>query len=124
MKKTDENTTIQELKDIIDKFITQRDWQQFHSDPKNTLIAVVIELGELLEHFRFTSATEAQKRMIDRNREIEDEIADIFYNLLMFCLENDIDVSRAFANKMAKNYKKYPVKKVKGKNLKYSELAP
>ena len=48
------------LRDIarqLDQFATDRDWQQFHS-PKNLASALVVEFGELLEHFQWL--TEAQ----------------------------------------------------------------
>lgn len=48
----DDTTTIQELKDIIQKYCEARDWDQFHS-PKDLAIGVVTEAAELLEPFRF-----------------------------------------------------------------------
>ena len=118
----DDSKTIKELKQIVSDFIDDRDWSQFHDDPKNTLISLVIEAGELLEHFRFTTPKEARQKIKTHKKDIEDETADIFYNLLMFCQQNDIDLTTAFINKMKKVEKKYPASKFKGKNLKYTEL--
>jgi hypothetical protein len=33
-------------------FAAEREWQQFH-DPKNLAMAVAVEAGELMDHFRW-----------------------------------------------------------------------
>ena len=52
---------------------------------------------------------------------IGDELADVFFFLLRFAQMNGFDLVDCFERKMEKNAKKYPVDKVKGKNLKYTE---
>lgn len=41
------------------KFAQEREWEQFHS-PKNLASALIVETGELLEHFQWM--TEAESR--------------------------------------------------------------
>lgn len=43
---------IVELQRKILAFAAARDWQQFH-DPKNLAMAVAVEAGELMDHFRW-----------------------------------------------------------------------
>ena len=49
MSNNDNNTNIQELKDLLRNFRNARDWQQYHH-PKDLAAALAIEAGELLEH--------------------------------------------------------------------------
>ena len=44
---SDNKTTIQELKSLIEAFVDARDWQQFHS-PKNLSMSLSIEAAELM----------------------------------------------------------------------------
>jgi|GEM_PF-6189382 len=113
---------IQTLQRQVAKFIAERDRTQFHDDPKNTLIALGSEVGELMELYRFTTVKEAQQRVKNRKADVEDEVADVLYLLLMFCHQNGIDLEKAFANKAKKRAKKYPVHKFKGVNAKYDAL--
>lgn len=110
------------LQKRVEKFVKDRDWEQFHNDPKNTILAIGGELGELMELYRFTTTEQAQKRAIERHEEVEDELADIFYNLLLFCSQNNIDLEKAFMNKEKKRAAKYPISKFKGINAKYDQV--
>lgn len=118
----DEKQTLQELKDYIQSFCADRDWDQFHS-PKELAIGISTEAGELLDHFRFKT-TEQMSSMMEnpgRKEEISDELADVFFFVLRFAQKNEIDLTEAFFNKMEKNSKKYSIEEYKGSNLKYTE---
>ena len=54
--------SLRNLAQQLDRFAKERDWQQFHS-PKNLAPALVVEAGELLEHFQWM--TEEQSRSPD-----------------------------------------------------------
>ena len=47
---SDKQTTLNEIKELIDSFADERDWQQFHS-PKNLSMSISIEAAELMEIF-------------------------------------------------------------------------
>lgn len=119
----DSNTTLKELKDIVQKFCEERTWDQFHS-PKDLAIGISTEASELLEIFRFKSEKEVNELFnnFDKKEKIRDELADILYFLLRFAQMNNIDISEAFKNKIKKSEKKYPIEKSKGSNKKYDEL--
>ena len=106
-----------DLKSIL-KFQKQRNWRQFHT-PKNLAISLALETSEILELFQWTKTNSlpAQKK-----KELEEEIADVYYYLLLLSHETGIDVKKAFKNKMRVNAKKYPVKKAKNSSKKYTEL--
>lgn len=115
-------SSLRELQQRVAQFVDERDWRQFHEDPKSTLLALGGELGELMELYRFTTLEEAKSRMTTHQTAIEDEVADVLYALLMFCDENGIDLEQAFDNKEKKRALKYPIAKSKGINKKYTEL--
>ena len=111
----DEQTTMHEIKSLVDSFVDERDWQQFHS-PKNLAMSISIEASELMEIFQWLSLEQAKEVMKEgeqRQHAIE-EIADVLIYGIAFCIRNDIDVSDAIKDKMKKNIEKYPVEKYKG----------
>ena len=48
-----------DLRNAIEAFIEERDWEQFHS-PKNLAMALSVEVAEVVEHFQWL--TEEQSR--------------------------------------------------------------
>ena len=115
-------SSLQDLQKRVADFIDTRDWRQFHDDPKGTLLALGAEVGELMEVYRFTTTEQSRERTVSRKAEIEDELGDILYILLMFCEENGLDLEKAFEQKEAKREQKYPIAKAKGVNAKYDSL--
>jgi len=105
---------IKELQKIITNFRDKRDWKQFHA-PKNLAVSISIESAELLEHFQWSDECKDKK-------EIAYEMVDVLAYLLLLAEECDIDLEKAFLEKMKINKKKYPVEKSKGKSTKYTDL--
>ena len=103
---------------IIKEFIKQRDWEQFH-DPKNLAISLNLESSEVLELFQWTKDNELNKNKVTN---LKDELADVFYWLLLLADHYDIDIEDALEEKIKKNEKKYPIDKSKGSSEKYSEF--
>ncbi|MBI4738547.1 nucleotide pyrophosphohydrolase [Candidatus Woesearchaeota archaeon] len=119
---SDRTTRVAELKEAVDRFRTERDWKQFHK-PKDLGVALVTEVGELLEHFRYKSDEGITAYMCDpkNKRDVEHELADVINLSLLLAIELDIDVSKAFFDKLEVSAKKYPVHLAKGKASKYTE---
>ena len=112
---SDNKTTIDELKLIVESFVDERDWKQFHS-PKNLAMSLAVEVSELVELFQWLSLDQARDVMKagDIRENAIDEIADILIYTLAFCNRNNIDIADAIKKKMEKNTRKYPVEKFKG----------
>lgn len=117
--KGDRATSIQELKDTVQEFVRERDWERFHS-PKNLSMALAAEAAELMEHFLWDTLEASEETA--RKEEVADELADILLYLLEFANMTGIDISEAVASKVKKNAEKYPVEKAKGNSLKYTEF--
>ena len=103
---------------IIKEFIKQRDWEQFH-DPKNLAVSLNLESSEVLELFQWTKDNEINKNKVTN---LKDELADVYYWLLLLADYYDIDIEDALEEKIKKNEKKYPIDKSKGSSEKYSEF--
>ena len=111
----DRNTTITELKKIVEDFVNERDWSQFHN-PKNLSMALAIEASELMDIFKWNTNQECEGMMSENNtrQDATDELADIMIYALAFSNRNNINISSAIEKKMIKNRKKYPTEKFKG----------
>lgn len=112
----DDETTVGQLRHEIERFIRERDWEQFH-DPKNLSIAIATEAAELMEHFRWIKNDASRELVKDpkSKAEIAEEVADVLAFLLSFANSADIDLASALRAKMTKNALKYPAEQFKGR---------
>ena len=106
----DANTSVQQLRQSMIDFVEERNWQAYHH-PKNLALALVIETGELLEHFQWLSDEESRQLADDSTatREIAEELSDCLSYLLSLANCLNIDISESFFAKMQKNREKYPI---------------
>jgi len=102
-------------------FRNARNWKQFHN-PKDLAISLSLEASEVLEHFQWKSREEIEEYIKTHKEHIGEELADVFYWVLLIGHDLKIDIIDALDKKMKKNAEKYPVKKVKGKHTKYNKL--
>lgn len=103
------------LKERIRQFNLEREWDQFHN-PKDLLVALVSEVGELADCYRWLSEEELSRIHTnpEKKKKVEEEIADIIMYLLILSYKTDIDIIKAIESKLEKNRQKYPVEKSKG----------
>lgn len=112
---------IKDLQEKIIKFRDKRDWKQFHN-PKDLAISMLLESAEVLEHFQWKNAEEMEEHLKKNRNDVADELADVFYWILLMSHDLNIDLVKAVNRKMKENEKKYPVKKAKGSHKKYNQL--
>lgn len=113
--------SLDQLAQRLQAFAQARDWGQFHS-PKNLASALIVEAGELLEHFQWL--TEDQSRHLDagKKQEVAFEMADVLLYLIQMGNELGVDLVDAAQRKVLLNEQKYPVEQAKGSSKKYDEL--
>jgi len=111
---------IQDLQRKIIEFREERDWSQFHS-PKNLAMALMVETGELAEHFQWLTQEQSRNLPDEKKMIIKDEIGDVLIYLINLADRLEIDLMEAASHKLEKNKQKYPVQKVKGKSTKYND---
>jgi NTP pyrophosphatase (non-canonical NTP hydrolase) len=115
-----ERRSMEQLIEDLRQFVHERDWEQFHT-PKNLAMALSVEVAEIVEQFQWLTPEESQALSSERRVRIQDEIGDVLIYLAALADRLGIDPVDAARRKLVKNRSKYPVKKVKGKALKYSE---
>ena len=86
---SDKETNLDELKSLIEAFVDERDWKQFHN-PKNLSMAISIEAAELMELFQWLTLDESKEALkVGKVRENAiDEIADVMIYAIEFCNRN------------------------------------
>ncbi len=112
---------LKELKKKVVEFRDARDWKQFHN-PKDMAISLSLEAGEFLEHFQWKNENEVAEHLNKHKTDVEDELADVLYWVLLIANDLNIDLNKAFLKKLEKSGAKYPIEKAKGKHTKYTEL--
>ena len=115
MPMNDAETTVSQLRQIVDRFVAERDWHQFHT-PKNLAMSLAIEAAELMEHFQWLTPQQSWQvaDQPDKKAEVGEEISDVFCYLLALANELKLDMAAAFEAKMAKNAQKYPARRYRG----------
>ena len=111
---------LEELRVLISNFARERDWDQFHS-PKNLSMALIVEAGELVEHFQWLKQSESHALPKDKLEAVEEELADILVYLIRIADQLDIDLISAARKKIKSNAAKYPADMVRGSSRKYTE---
>jgi dCTP diphosphatase len=103
--------SIADLQHQLREFAAERDWEQFHS-PKNLVMALVGEAGELTELFQWLTPDESVRVMDDAASadRVRDEIADVLAYLLRLSDVLGVDLEEALAAKIIKNAAKYPIR--------------
>lgn len=106
------------LKEKMAAFVQDRDWDQYHN-PKNLLLSLVSEVGELAEIFRWYTPEECLEVMNNPEiaQHVREEMADVLNNLLLLAMKLEVDLLEVAQAKIEKNAQKYPAENWKGKAL-------
>ena len=114
---------IRELQDMLQEFATERDWDQFHN-PKNLVMALVSEVGELAEIFQWLSPSDSQSAMSVESTatHVREELADVFGYVIRLADVLGVNLADALGSKIALNADRYPIDSARGNTTKYTEL--
>lgn len=113
---SDQSTTIDELRKLVEQFVSERDWHAFHT-PKNLAMALAIEAAELMEHFQWLTPEESRAvaQDADKRAAAGEELADVICYALAMANALGLDVADALRGKMVKNVAKYPTQEFRGR---------
>lgn len=114
--------TIEDIRRMQAEFTDERDWNQFHQ-PRNLLLAMVGEVGEVSELFQWKGeVAEGLPDWTESEREqLGQELSDVMIYLVELAEKCHVDLPQAVLRKMALNRQKYPASKVHGSAKKYTE---
>ncbi len=113
---SDQSTPLEVLKDAIRQFVKQLQWEKYHN-PKNLVMSIGIETGELMENFQWLSPANSSRvsKNSKRGQQVIDELSDVIIYCLLLAMAMDIDVTSAVLQKIERNLEKYPPAKYKGR---------
>ena len=105
------------------QFAAERDWDRFHS-PKNLVMALTGEVGELCEVFQWMSAEASCEAARDpaTATAVRHELADVLLYAVRLADVLGVDLNAAAAEKLRLNAEKYPVHAARGSSKKYTQL--
>ncbi|KAH9616086.1 hypothetical protein KSS87_006848 [Heliosperma pusillum] len=113
------SVSLEDLKTRMADFAKERDWDQFHS-PRNLLLALVGEVGELSEIFQWKG--EVPRGLPgwsdEEKQHLGEELSDVLLYLVRLSDICGVDLSQAVLRKLELNALKYPVNLVKGSSSK------
>ncbi|KAF7600885.1 MAG: nucleotide pyrophosphohydrolase [Candidatus Dactylopiibacterium carminicum] len=99
-----------QLEAVLAEFARVRDWDRHHT-PRNLLLALTGEVGELVEIFQWKPDAQAEGIMnTDEAEHVRQEVADVFLYLMRLVMVLGIDLDDAVRKKIALNAIKYPPK--------------
>ncbi|MFG1921707.1 nucleotide pyrophosphohydrolase [Cryptosporangium sp. NPDC048952] len=90
-------------------FAAARDWQPWNT-PKNLVMALSGEVGELITLFQWLTPEESATIMADEKLagEVRDELADVLLYLVQLARVLDVDLAEAAKAKLARNETRFP----------------
>lgn len=117
----DESVTLQSLRMKMREFSSKRQWDTFHT-PRNLMLALVGEIGELAEIFQWTGECEPGLPEFDESKKVHlsEELSDVLLYLVRLSDRCGVNLADAVEKKMEKNAAKYPADKCAGKSDKYT----
>lgn len=102
------------IKDLILDFNKKRGWD---SESVDLAKSIIIEAAELLEHYQWDESDKIEKSIKKKNiKELELEVADILWYMILFCHIIGIDIIKALERRIIYNEKKYPEEMFNGKH--------
>jgi NTP pyrophosphatase (non-canonical NTP hydrolase) len=113
-------TSLVELKARLRRFADARDWGQFHS-PKNLAMALLVEAGELAEHFQWLTQAQSAALAPQQLAAVRAELADVLNYLVRLADVLNVDLLAAAGDKLVLNEQRYPVERVRGSARKYDQ---
>ncbi len=97
--------SLSELTGIIETFVKERDWKGYKPNP--LISSIMIELGELAEHYQWKDDFENFDE--EEKLELGFEYVDVVFYLLLLASRSDIDIEKYFDLKMKKLAVKFPL---------------
>ncbi|MDD3311043.1 nucleotide pyrophosphohydrolase [Pseudodesulfovibrio sp.] len=99
--------SLNDLNDRHRRFVEERHWQK-HQTPKNLVMALTAEVGELNELFMWLTPDESRSPDAAHRQAMGEEMADVLIYLVRLADELGIDLVAAAHAKCDKNDGKYP----------------
>ena len=112
---------VEALRLRIADFARERDWDQFHT-PRNILLALVGEVGELAECFQWKGDVARGLPAFSESEKIHvgEELADVLIYTVRLADVCGISLGECVPRKIDMNARKYPADRARGRSDKYT----
>jgi NTP pyrophosphatase (non-canonical NTP hydrolase) len=102
--------SLTDLRDEVRAFSEARDWEQFHT-PKNLVMALAGEVGELLAEFQWLTPDESAEVMADvgAGARVTAEIGDVMIYLIRLADVLGVDPVAVARDKLADSARRYTI---------------
>jgi dCTP diphosphatase len=102
---------VEAVAEFLRNFAEERDWTQYHT-PKNLVMALSGEVGELMEIFQWLTPEESRRVMEDQGQaaEVEQELADVLQYLIRLADVLGLDLEEALWEKLRSNQRRFPIR--------------
>jgi NTP pyrophosphatase (non-canonical NTP hydrolase) len=98
---------IKDMQNLISDFAKRRNWEEFHT-PKNLVMAITGEAGELASEFQWLTQEEAMHIDGLKLKAVSHEVADVAIYLFRLCHVLGIDLQTAVKEKLNINESRFP----------------
>jgi dCTP diphosphatase len=95
-------TDLRQIQKRVFKFRDERNWK-VHHQPKNCLVGLFVESGELAEHFQYLHEENLGQKLKGKRDDIGEELVDVLYWTIIIGHAFGLDVAREFCRKMKSN---------------------
>jgi dCTP diphosphatase len=113
--------SLHDLAERLERFAQAREWKPFHA-PKNLAAALIVEAGELLEHFQWLTEEESRRLAPEQRQAVGEEIADVLLYLVQLSTALGLDPVAEARRKIELNERRYPVERARGRSTKHDRL--
>ncbi len=90
----------------VEKFLEEIGYTEIETEPIQAFTHLVEEVGEVARAILYRDTQRGELTRSTEPEELEDEVADIFWQTLKLAIYLDIDLEEAFLRKFEKNKKK------------------
>lgn len=117
------DVSLERIRAAQSAFAQERDWAQYHT-PRNLILALMGEVGELAEIFQWRGEVGAGLPGFSQSdrQHVGEELSDVLLYLIRLSDVCGVDLGEAVMAKIQKNAAKYPADVCRGSAAKYTHL--
>ncbi|XRB16939.1 dCTP pyrophosphatase 1 [Pseudoscourfieldia marina] len=119
----DPSVSLETVRATVDSFAAERGWHKFHT-PRNLMLALVGEIGELAEIFQWKGDDGAAPNLPaftdEERKHVGEELSDVLVYTIRLADRCGVRLDEAVMAKLKRNAEKYPAKLCYGSSAKYT----
>jgi len=111
------NSDMEKIQYRIETFTEEREWKGVYDDPKDYLLGIVEEVGEVRNIVKWVASKEVVDRTIKENFDkMENMIGDLLWFTFMLANRVGVNTKEAIEKVIESNTQRFPVELTKGKH--------